>query len=1092
MSWKLAELRWRQVVGLNESCWERNAKSGQDGHFEDMKGKGIDRTKRGRSYTGPWCRLGLGTSLEEDSIINRIRPDPIPPMLSTGLSDSSTTPLLRNTQDTADALIGHNHPLCAIKRDTTRSDLTLNHLQSPCQHTSFPRSTLFCPQLYQAEEARLPLDGNQSSPKDSTTPSGPADNDIRDQIRKRVTGLSRSLPIKINTDLDSSYRVDFELARHPSFGLQFSKPEQPVDDRPEDQVLDSERCNVWRRSQSLSLSIRRASLESTHHSDSALLQNISMDIPTSHSSPEPRTTRPLYPDLPSAYAQIQGGRAASLQPVSSDRGATRFPLSPSSSSSEEDGYEELPLDSDTVPLKNLPCRKVHSAQGILHEADHHHESSAVFETSEEVGDSNLDWKRASTTLDDIVSQYADASPAGSFTHNNRTDKEKHINPEQLDPVTEGKLAGDAACFGAPSTRLEHVESAHQIHEFYQQCAKDRIPRNPESFGATEEDDEWVRMPESSRSGFLTPSKLRFRLAKRETGDTSGSTLNSRRSPASPWDPLSNATQCKVRTHLQHKGPLSLDQHPLSPVQKPSTNRSSGNRQCLRRKSRSSTTSGQIANTGERDCRLDSAGARIIKAQHHSQVRPRSLNQIASTHITSQSPSTQSASLLSSRRVDSALPSSSLLPRFQNSALAFSCPSPKAMGASNGTLQAARADFTLTIPSVHGDSADSSAEATPNSHLGDPFPRSRIATANNRDLVGERVEAAGSATALDTLASLSAQDLGLRNHTGKTRVGNQDTEALAARRYNEGGYKFNNADISRFLRDSRHLRQRLDDKHGQENNSVLLGQQGFLTTGSSLADVSSNSTALNRLQQAGHSSSGSSYSNNDDLAGITGQVTRKFTQFLRGTGTGTTDGAGSEYSSLGGVHSSTNSTSRSLMLEELEESFSTSNPAISCGRCPSFPLAPEVLGVLRLENLGRVPFERVQLWDDGEWLEKGWCFVHQRMEYSHAVLVGNEAAISEGCRSVQRKAGAILLAFGAATFLLGGWTLIHSMEEGGPLAASAMADLTRLLAGEEEGVVCCVHPVDASMARALERAAVSVVVLVVVGVLAVLSWAAATI
>ncbi|KIW90119.1 uncharacterized protein Z519_09550 [Cladophialophora bantiana CBS 173.52] len=1088
MSWKLAELRWRQDVGLNESCWERNAKSGQDDHFEDTKGKGIDQSKHGRSYTGPWCHLVLGKSLAEDSINNRIRPDPVPPILATGLSDSSTTPLLQNTRDTADVLTGHNHPLFTIKRDATRSDLTLNHLQSPCQPTSFQRSTIFCPQLYLAEEARLPLDGNQLSPKDSTTPSGPGDNDRRDQIRKRVTGLLRSLPININADLDSSYRVDFEHARAPSFGLQFSEPEQIVDDRLEEQVLDSGHCSVWRRSQSLSLSLRRASLESTHHSDSALLQNISMDIPTSHSSPEPRTTRPLYPDLPSAYAQIQGRRAASLQPLSSNRSVTRFPLSPSSSSSEEGGYQDLPLDSDNIPLKNLPCRKVHSAHGILHEADHHQESSAMLETSEEICDSNLDWKRASTTLDDIVSQYADASAAGSSTHNDRTDHEKHINPEQLDPVTEGKLAGDAACFGAPKTRLRHVDSAHQIHEFYQQRAKDRITRNPESFGATEEDDEWVRMPESSRSGFLTPSKLRFRLAKRETGDTSGSTLTGRRSPASPWDPLSNATQSKVRTHLQHKGPFSLDQRPLSPDQKPRTDRSSGNRQCFRRRLRPLTTSGHIANTDEQDCRLDSAGARIIKAQHHSQLRPCSLNQIASTHIISQSPSTHSASLLSSRRVDSTLPSSSLLPRFQNSALASSFRSPKAMAASNGTPQAARADFTLTIPSLYADSADSSAEATPNSHLGDPFPRSRIATANNRDLVGQHVEAAGSAVTLDTLTSLFTQDLGLRNNTGKTRVASQDTEALAARRYNEGGYKFNDADISRFLRDSRHLRQRLDDKHGQENSIVFLGQQGFLTTGSSLADVSSNSTALNRLKQARHSSSGSNYSNN---SGITRHATRKFTQFLGGTGIGDTGGAGSEYSSLGGVHSSTNSSSRSLMLEELEESFSASNPAISCERCPSFPLAPEVLGVISLENLGRVPFERVQLWDDGEWLEKGWCCVHQRMEYSHAVLVGDEAAISESCRSVQRKAGVILLVLGVATFLLGGWTLIHSMGKGGPLAASAMADLTRWLAGEE-GAICCVHPVDALMARAIERAAVSAVVLVVVGMLAVLSWAAATI
>ncbi|KIY02031.1 uncharacterized protein Z520_02169 [Fonsecaea multimorphosa CBS 102226] len=815
-----------------------------------------------------------------------------------------------------------------------------------------------------------------------------------------------------------------------------------------------------------------------------------MDIPTSHSSPEPRTTRPLYPDLPSAYAQIQGRRAASLQPTSSNRSATRFPLSASSSSSEEDGFQALPLDSDAIPLKNLPCRKVHSAQGILHEANYHQESSAVFETSEDNSDPKLDRKRASTTLDDILSQYADVNLTRSRSHNENIGNAGYVEAEHLNPVIDRGFAGDAACFGTLTRRPGHVDLRHHLHGSYQHGAEDQIPQNPESFGANDDDDEdWLTMPESSRSGFLTPSKLRFRLAKRGTADTSNSSLTGRRSPASPWDPL----QFKPRSQQRYKGPLNTDQHQRSPSPKAYEDKTSGCGQWLHKGSKSVTTTGQIAEADERDCRLDSARASTVKAQHHSQLRPRPLKPIPSAHLTSQSPSTRSPTLSSSRRIKSALPSSSLLPRIPDHAHTSKTLSSRAMATLNRTPGGPQTDQTLTLPSIYDDSANTSTATTADSHLGALPLHSRIATANNAAFIGEHVETAGSAGTLDPFVSPSIHGLVPRHNIRKTYVSSQEAEGLAARQYNEGGYKFNDAEISRFLRDSRLLRQRFDHRHEHGHNNVLLGRQGILATGSSLADLSSDSTALSRLRHARTPSSGSNYDTSDDRVGITNQVTRKFKQFLSGTGPGATDGASSEYSSLGRVHTSTNGTSHSLTLEEPEESVDTSDPAICCDRYPSFPIAPEMLGVVRLENLARVPFERLQLWDDGEWLEKGWCFVHERMEYSHAVLVGNEAGISEDLRgSVQRKAGRILLVFGAATFLLGGWTLIHSIGEGGPLATSAMADVTRLLAGGEEvGVVCCVHPVDAAMAQAIEKAAVWVVVLAVVGVLAVLCWGAAT-
>jgi hypothetical protein len=155
----------------------------------------------------------------------------------------------------------------------------------------------------------------------------------------------------------------------------------------------------------------RTSFDSTHHSDSALLQNVTGGILSSYSSPDRRLTRPLYPDLPSAYARIQGRRTASLQPVSSSRDGMCFPLSRSSSPSEREIAAPVFLGNNAVPLKNLPCRKAVSAHIVYHEVEGDYpESSAVFETSDENGDLNRRENRASSTLDEIVSQYADPPP----------------------------------------------------------------------------------------------------------------------------------------------------------------------------------------------------------------------------------------------------------------------------------------------------------------------------------------------------------------------------------------------------------------------------------------------------------------------------------------------------------------------------------------------------------------------------------------------------------------------------------------------------------------------------------------------------------
>ncbi|EXJ62265.1 hypothetical protein A1O7_02698 [Cladophialophora yegresii CBS 114405] len=278
-----------------------------------------------------------------------------------------------------------------------------------------------------------------------------------------------------------------------------------------------------------------------------------------------------------------------------------------------------------------------------------------------------------------------------------------------------------------------------------------------------------------------------------------------------------------------------------------------------------------------------------------------------------------------------------------------------------------------------------------------------APGNGGDHVQGPIEAVQPATTFETLIPGLKTD-SCTSHNIIPPYMTQD-EALLAQHLYEGGYTLNDGDVSRFLRDSRRLRHGLETAQQFIDSHSLLDHRAFRTTGSSLANISSSSTTLNRLRVADASTSGSHYSNDDDEpARIRSQPARRVLQLLGGTSNI------SEYSSL---------------------------------------------------------------------------------ENCRAVLVCNEAPISVDERVVQRTAGTLLLVFGVVAYLPGGWMLIHSMGEGGPLATTAVAELTRVLVGREEGVVCCVHPTDAAMARAIERA---VVVLLVAGAfswLAVAAWAATT-
>lgn len=100
MSWKLAELRWRQNIGLRERSWERDIDTEndlQDGG--DPKSHPVEWCRRARSRTAPWFFLSSETGPTGDTSGDAFRPDPSPSPLSLGIPESSTTPLLKITQE---------------------------------------------------------------------------------------------------------------------------------------------------------------------------------------------------------------------------------------------------------------------------------------------------------------------------------------------------------------------------------------------------------------------------------------------------------------------------------------------------------------------------------------------------------------------------------------------------------------------------------------------------------------------------------------------------------------------------------------------------------------------------------------------------------------------------------------------------------------------------------------------------------------------------------------------------------------------------------------------------------------------------------
>ncbi len=733
-----------------------------------------------------------------------------------------------------------------------------------------------------------------------------------------------------------------------------------------------------------------------------------MDNQTSHSSPDRRVTRPLYPDLTSAHADIQGRRTASLQQPSSSRSGTRFPLSPSSSSSDEEMPVTLSLDNDGIPLRNLPCRKVQSAHIVLHEADDHPESSAIFETSDENTDPKRRKSRASTTLEDIVSQYADASPSRSPSRGLRTYLGTTFGAQRPATGSEEVIASNADPFHGEPATLSSPVSPNEVYQLYQQrddSANFPSPGNDEVV----DEEAWATVPESSRTGFFTPSKLRFRLRKRKTGETSTSGVTGR-SPTSPWDPLSEPAQPKharPRPQIRQKGHQNFSHSQSSPGQHRHGDTSAKGKHTSTRYPQSADTRGQASDTVKQHWK--SAGFPTDSHIRPLTMKSRPATRISSTHAESQSHPEHS----STQSTSHALASSSLLPKVLENLLVPNPTSPTTMNTTVKLPRAGAGDTIFELSSVN-EGQNNANKAGTESFIPELPPQTT--SRNTRDQLG------ASPLVIDSFMTFGKGTPRFNPaRYGSSNIRTIDAtqnETLLAQHLYEGGYSLNDGDLSRFLRDSRRLRHGLETGEEFVLKHDLFGQRSVHITGSSLANLSSVSSTVSHLHLANTSSSDSHYSQDDNSNAATMRPMRNIIRCLTTTGKSTEEQQPG-YSSLGGAH------------------------------------AP-VAGVA-----GR------------------------------AFLVCNEVAISVDGREVQRRAGVLLLAFGVLAYLPGGWTLIHSMGKGGPLATTAMAELTRVLEGEEKGVVCCVHPEDAAMARAIERAAVVLVLVVAVCWLGAAWWSAVT-
>ena len=619
------------------------------------------------------------------------------------------------------------------------------------------------------------------------------------------------------------------------------------------------------------------------------------------------------------------------------------------------------------------------------------------ETSDESFETGIRHNRASTTLDEIVSQYADIRPDSPYpTEVCDTGPPSYSSHPGFD--TRANYSAENDPFSISAIRSNHADPEPTMDQGFESQEDEMAVcgANGQSEGNQERDE----IPESSRRGLFTPSKLRFRLRKRKTTDTEESHVSNRRA-ASTWGPLSSPSASKkARSRMHFRWENGMAQR---------RGRGSSSQVCSHsyRGTKSIQSSPKISPAVERTERQLSRPV----LNRESVIFPIPWNSgrpITNDHTSTSLQTSAKQDLTSS--TSNIVPSSSLLPRLTVNNFPSSPPFPTNVTSLNDAPPATTSDLVFETSSQLTDRMNKDAKDSR-----DTVREANISgTSEHVDSNMEGPELIAVTSHMTRRAYRVAPQTNMDSSSDEV----QNEEALLRLRLQAYDNDLNDRELSRFLRDSRFLRNGQNTKRPVLVSNHLSLQLRFHLTGSSLANISSDSNTFDYGSAAKLTTSGSYYSDDCDTAEAGPKPAPRGVQ----TVTGNSGAHTSEQATLGSPH------------------VSASQFLIPCRHDP-------------------------------------------------AILVCNEASISADIREVQRKAGALLLAFGALAYLPGGWVLIHSLGRGGPLATSAMADLTRVLLGSEKAVVSCVHPMDAATARAVERAAVASLVLGAVAWLAVAFWAA---
>lgn len=160
MSWKLAELRWRQDIGLNEGTLTRAFEPSQ---HEPMLHKSTDAPgpgKRARSYTAPWGRVVVESNLDDAPANSTISPQPMSQSLPSGLSDSSSIPLLVAIQDHKGTPELNYTTVTHSARCLDRSRMSLQPIHTPSRFVPLRRKDVPDAQFDGIQRVRLAQAGN--------------------------------------------------------------------------------------------------------------------------------------------------------------------------------------------------------------------------------------------------------------------------------------------------------------------------------------------------------------------------------------------------------------------------------------------------------------------------------------------------------------------------------------------------------------------------------------------------------------------------------------------------------------------------------------------------------------------------------------------------------------------------------------------------------------------------------------------------------------------------------------------------------------------------------------------------------------------